>query len=116
VIARRTLLRALGAGGWIVSTWPAMGQKPSKLPRVGVLWFAASADVVPGPSNARFRQRLSELGYVDGKTIAIDIRYAERDMRRLERLAAQLRSLARRAKVLRQRETVGRDRSAAGGR
>ena len=90
MIARRTLLRALGAGGWIVSTWPAMGQNPSKLPRVGVLWFAASADTVPGPSNARFRQRLSELGYVDGKTIAIDIRYAERDMRRLDELAREL--------------------------
>lgn len=86
---RRTLLHALSAGGLITCTWSAMGQQPSKIPRVGVLWFATSVDVVPGPSNASFRQRLSELGYVEGKNITIDIRYADRDTRRLNELARE---------------------------
>src|SRR5206468_891592 len=37
----------------------------------------------------RFRQRLVELGYVEGKTIRLDVRYAERDTQRLHELARE---------------------------
>jgi putative ABC transport system substrate-binding protein len=86
---RRAALRVIGAGVLVTGTWPAGAQQPSKIPRVGVLWFASSDDPVTGWSNARFRQRLVELGYVEGKTIRLDVRYAERDTQRLHELARE---------------------------
>ena len=84
---RRAIVRGLGAGALIAGTWRVSGQQPSKIPQVGVLWFATSPDPVVGLSNVRFRQRLAELGYVEGKTIMVDVRYAERDLQRLDELA-----------------------------
>jgi len=89
VTTRRELLHALGTGGLLATTWPARGQQPAKIPRVGVLWFANSADLAAGRNNARFRQRLAELGYVDGKTIVLDMRYADGDTQRLNELARE---------------------------
>jgi putative ABC transport system substrate-binding protein len=39
---------------------------------------------------AVFRQRLAELGYVDGKSVLIDARYAEGSAQRLTELAREL--------------------------
>jgi putative tryptophan/tyrosine transport system substrate-binding protein len=85
--ARRTALRALGAVLLIERIWPVGAQQPAKIPRIGVLWFGAP---VPGLDIVRFRQRLAELGYLEGKTILIDMRYAERDTPRLQQLAREL--------------------------
>ena len=77
----------MGAGTLVAPVWPAGAQQPAKLPRVGVLWFGVPPHGGPVGGNARFRQRLAELGYIDGKTIVIDMRYAERDAQRLNQLA-----------------------------
>jgi putative tryptophan/tyrosine transport system substrate-binding protein len=67
---------------------PALAQQPKKIPRIGYL--------APGsPSAARenvegFRKGLRELGYVEGKTIVIEYRYAEEKNDRLSDLAAEL--------------------------
>jgi hypothetical protein len=57
---------------------PASAQQ-AKVPRVGVLWFASNVGPMLSRSSfpAVFRQHLSGFGYVDGKTIAIDERFAE---------------------------------------
>jgi putative ABC transport system substrate-binding protein len=89
VTKRRTLLRALGAGTLIVGAWPASGQQPTRIPRIGVLWFASS-DSFRQANSGVFRQRLAELGYVEGKTILIEERFAEGSMPRLNELAREL--------------------------
>jgi putative ABC transport system substrate-binding protein len=90
VTTRRALLRALGAGTLIVGAWPASGQQPTRIPRIGMLWFGASRDPFIPINAGMFRQRLAELGYVEGKTILIDDRFAEGSIPRLNELAREL--------------------------
>jgi putative ABC transport system substrate-binding protein len=62
-------------------------QQPARILRIGLL-IPSSAS-----SSARveaFRQRLRELGYVEGKNIVIEYRYAEGKLERLPDLAAEL--------------------------
>src|SRR5215470_15552725 len=64
----------------------AEAQQPKKIPRIGYLGAAS-------PTRGRreaFRQGLRELGYVEGKNIFIDWRYAEGKLDRLPALAADL--------------------------
>jgi len=63
-------------------------QQPARIPRIGILVWA-SASVLSNRVEA-FRQRLRELGYVEGKNIAIEYRYAEGKLERLPDLAAEL--------------------------
>ena len=66
----------------------AEAQQPTKVPRVGFLGDrSASANV--GRMEA-FRQGLRELGYVEGKNIVIDQRWAEAKLDRLPALTAEL--------------------------
>jgi putative ABC transport system substrate-binding protein len=66
----------------------AQAQQPTKIARVGYLTGAT-----PDGQSARieaFRQGLRELGYVEGKNIIIEYRYAELKPDRLPALAAEL--------------------------
>ena len=64
----------------------AEAQQPTKIPRVGFL-FIGSKDQ---PHLDSFRQGLRDLGYVEGKNIAIEYRYAEGKPDVLPALAAEL--------------------------
>jgi putative tryptophan/tyrosine transport system substrate-binding protein len=67
---------------------PAEAQQPKKVPRIGFL-----SSVSPSSISARveaFREGLRELGYVEGKNIVIEWRYAEGKPDRLPALAAEL--------------------------
>ena len=66
----------------------AEAQQPKQIPRVGYL-STQFASRVPASTNA-FRQGLGELGYVEGKNIAIEYRWAEGKIERLPDLAAEL--------------------------
>jgi putative ABC transport system substrate-binding protein len=66
----------------------AEAQQPEKVFRIGVL-VAPSASYISYRVGA-FRQRLSELGYVEGKNVVTDFRYAEGKVDRLPALAAEL--------------------------
>jgi putative ABC transport system substrate-binding protein len=90
VTTRRTVLRALGTGALIARVGPVSAQQPAKIPRVGVLLFGSPALPLHRSGSARFRQRLAELGYIEGKTIVLEMRYAEHDPQRLPRLAREL--------------------------
>ncbi len=66
----------------------AEAQQPTKIPRIGYLTGTS-----PSANAARieaFRQGLRELGYVEGKNIVIEWRYAEGKLDRLAALAAEL--------------------------
>jgi ABC-type uncharacterized transport system substrate-binding protein len=66
----------------------AEAQQPKKVSRIGYLTGAT-----PEGQSVRieaFRQGLRELGYVEGKNIVIEYRYAEEKLDRLPALAAEL--------------------------
>jgi ABC-type uncharacterized transport system substrate-binding protein len=66
----------------------AEAQQAKKVPRIGYLG-ASSPSTIPARIEA-FRQGLRELGYVEGKNIVIEWRYAEGKFDRLPALAAEL--------------------------
>src|SRR6478672_434625 len=63
-------------------------QQPEKVFRIGVL-VSPSASYISFRVGA-FRQRLRELGYVEGKNVVIEYRYAEGKLDRLPDLAGEL--------------------------
>jgi putative ABC transport system substrate-binding protein len=66
----------------------AQAQQPKQLPRIGYL--VANFPSTNPARNEAFRQGLRELGYVEGKSIVIEWRYAEGKPDRLPALAAEL--------------------------
>ncbi|MDO8700469.1 MAG: ABC transporter substrate-binding protein [Deltaproteobacteria bacterium] len=68
--------------------FPAQAQQPARIPRIGIL-APSSASSYSARAEA-FRQRLRELGYVEGKNIVMEYRYAEGKLDRLPDLAAEL--------------------------
>ena len=66
----------------------AQAQQPARIPIIGIL-IPASASFFSAFVEA-FRRRLRELGYVEGKNIVIEYRYAEGKLERLPDLAAEL--------------------------
>ncbi|MGN6716857.1 MAG: ABC transporter substrate binding protein, partial [Candidatus Binatia bacterium] len=67
---------------------PSRAQQLAKIPRIGFL-----NALFPTTNPARieaFRQGLRDAGYVEGKNIVLEYRYAERKVGRLSALAAEL--------------------------
>jgi putative ABC transport system substrate-binding protein len=72
------------------AAWPlaARGQQPAKLPTIGFL--GASTPSAASQWVAAFVQRLRELGWVEGRTVAIEYRWAEGRTERFSEIAAEL--------------------------
>jgi putative ABC transport system substrate-binding protein len=88
---RRSLLAAFAAAG-VTGPIAAMAQQQRGIPRIGVLMGSS-------PSNEAakldaFRGALERLGYIDGETIQIDLRYAMGEPDRFDGLARELVALA----------------------
>jgi putative tryptophan/tyrosine transport system substrate-binding protein len=85
---RREFITLLGGAA---AAWPFAAraqQEPASVPKVGVLWPGGSP---PGsPRMESFRRGLREQGYVEGRNVAIELRYAERGPQQLPELAAEL--------------------------
>ena len=65
----------------------AEAQQPTKIPRIGFQGAASPSAV--SPRTESLRQGLRELGYVEGKNIFIEWRYAEGKLDRLDEFAAE---------------------------
>jgi putative tryptophan/tyrosine transport system substrate-binding protein len=72
-----------GAAAWPIA---ASAQQAGKLPTIGFLGADASAF---GPWTAAFVARLRELGWIDGRTIAIEYRWSEGRTERYAEIAAE---------------------------
>src|SRR5215471_9418217 len=72
----------------LITAPPAEAQQPTKIPRIGYL--------EPGTASGNsalldgFRQELSKLGWIEGKNITVEYRFAEQANDRLPELAAEL--------------------------
>jgi putative tryptophan/tyrosine transport system substrate-binding protein len=83
-VDRRSLIMLFGGA----AAWPLAASAQSKLPIIGFLG-AASASVM-GAWTAAFAQRLREFGWIEGRDITIEYRWAEGRADRLVELAAEL--------------------------
>lgn len=66
----------------------AHSQQPSKISRLG--WLTASSLAAQATRIEAFRQGLRDLGYVEGKNVAIELRSADGKLDRLTALVAEL--------------------------
>ena len=87
---RRALLRLSCVGAWVVGTWPAGAQSPARVPRIALLLAGTRESYAGFDGIVIFRDRLRELGYVQGRSIQIEERYADGDALRLTVLAREI--------------------------
>jgi putative ABC transport system substrate-binding protein len=66
----------------------AEAQQASKIPKLG--WLGGRSPSGPGSGGESFRRALAALGYIEGKSITIEYRYAEDKLERLPALAEEL--------------------------
>jgi putative ABC transport system substrate-binding protein len=85
-IRRRKFLATLGGAA---AAWPlaARAQQPGKLPTIGLL--GATTPLVESQRLRAFVQRLHELGWFEGRSIAIEDRWAEGRTERFAEIAAE---------------------------
>ncbi len=89
MIVRRKLLIAIGSG-FLSASLPSYAQ-PAKVSRIGLLTLRSrSTPTNPEPFYDAFTQAMRELGYVEGKNLVIESRFAEGKSERLPGLVAEL--------------------------
>jgi hypothetical protein len=82
---RRKFITLLGGAA---AAWPlaANAQQPGKLPTIG---FLGATPLIESQRVTAFVQRLRELGWIEGRTIAIEYRWAEGRPDRFAEIAAE---------------------------
>ncbi len=82
---RREFISLLGGA----AAWPrgVRAQQPGKLPTIGFMGSTTPSD--QSQRVAAFVQRLHELGWIDGRTVAIEVRWAEGRNERFAEIAAE---------------------------
>jgi putative ABC transport system substrate-binding protein len=90
MISRAVFIASLVAA--VLAAGPQVdAQQAAKLPTIG--YISASTREVATPYVEAFRQGLRELGHVEGRTFALEVRYGEARSERLPELARELRGL-----------------------
>jgi putative ABC transport system substrate-binding protein len=90
-LKRREVITLMGG----VAAWPlaARAQQSAKLPTIGYLGTTTAA--AHSRSLPVFVQRLRELGWIEGRTVAINYRWAEGQPERLSEIAEEFVGRAR---------------------
>src|SRR6516164_8517098 len=85
-MSRRAFIALLGGA---VAAWPltARAQQPGKLPTIG--FMGQTTRSAAGEWTAAFVQRLRELGWIDGRNLAIEYRWGEGRDERFAQIAAE---------------------------
>lgn len=86
---RRAFIAGLGAAATSPLVWSltARAQPPAKLPTIGFL--GASSPAIAKPWVTAFVKRLGELGWTDGRTVAIEYRWADAKAESYREIAAE---------------------------
>src|SRR5260221_3659617 len=86
---RREFIALLGSATAASAARPlaASAQTPPKIPRVG--YIAGTSSAAGGHIVGALRQGLRELGYVEGQTITLEVRWAEGRNERIPELVAE---------------------------
>jgi putative tryptophan/tyrosine transport system substrate-binding protein len=84
---RREFLVLLG-GVAVVRPFPVHAQPQTTIPHIGYLWLGV--DDEDGSTKRGLRQGLRDLGYVEGRDIIVDYRYADGHEERLAALVGEL--------------------------
>ena len=73
----------------VATAWPlaARAQQAGKMPTIGLL--GATTLLVESQRVAAFVQRLRELGWIEGRTVAIEVRWADGRTERFVEIAAE---------------------------
>ena len=85
---RRTFISSV-AGGLLAAPLAGRAQQPA-MPVIGYLAIPTPATSIPAGTLPGFRAGLAETGYIEGKNVAIEYRWAEFHYDRLPALAADL--------------------------
>jgi len=88
---RRRFLAALGSAA-VANSIAVVAQQPTRVPRIGLLMGSTPSTEIE--TLGAFRGALEKLGYIDGQTIRIEVRYGEGQPERLTSLARELVALA----------------------
>ena len=86
---RRRIVLALGAGA-LTLPFISHAQQLPKVRRIGILVMGAPPKSLPAGALPPFMQAMHDLGYVEGRNLAVESRYAEGKIDRLPGLAAEL--------------------------
>jgi putative ABC transport system substrate-binding protein len=89
---RRSVLIAIGAGA-IVAPLSVFAQRSSKSAVVGFIYFGSRHSAIEAGRYPAFVQGMRELGYVEGKNLVIEARFADGKPERTPPLAAELMKL-----------------------
>ena len=84
----RKLLFWLVTTNFLITVGIAEAQQSAKIPRIGILELASPA--ASASQFKAFQQGLHELGYVEGKNVILEYRFADGKLDRLPELAAEL--------------------------
>jgi len=87
-MAIKTIVGLL-VGVALASVHLAQAQQPKKVPRIGYV-SASGGPGTPDPRFEAFRQGLRDLGYIEGKNILVEYRYAEGKQDPIPSLVAEL--------------------------
>jgi putative ABC transport system substrate-binding protein len=81
---RRTFITLLSGAA---TAWPLAARAQQKLPTIGFLGTTTAS--AWGPWSAAFVQRLRELGWIEGRNLAIEYRWADARSERFAEIAAE---------------------------